>query len=100
MNMDCLITNQRDTISIATKVYDYIYIDKPIVAFINEDSADADLLCQFKHSFIVNSKESFINAITRISSDSIAFLDENLYKERYCRRAAMDVLLPYIENCI
>lgn len=96
--MDWLILNNRDTRSQGTKIFDYIYLNKPIIAFIQKNSEIGDLLGNFKNSFIVENVDHFINAIMRLQSNDIRTLDEKINVENYSRKASMMKLSEYLDE--
>lgn len=64
--MDFLILNNRAHFELGTKIYDYLYLNKPILAFINEKSDIWRLLSRFRNTFLIQSSEDFISGIGRL----------------------------------
>src|SRR5690606_38588258 len=55
-NCHILVLNNRSPNSHGTKIFDYIALNKPIIAFIHQESEIADLLQPFDNSFIVTNE--------------------------------------------
>lgn len=96
--MDCLILNHRDNRSDGTKIFDYIYLNKPIIAFTQKDSAIGDLLNNFKNGFIVEKTEDFNKSIEILWKNQIDTLDNDVNVEKYSRASAMLELERYIKS--
>lgn len=98
--MNCFVLNNRDNRSQGTKIFDYILLNKPIIAFISKDSEIADVLSNFRNSFVVKTADDFVNAVCLIRQNRIESLDDNIDIQKYSRRAAMVKLLKYIDRSL
>jgi hypothetical protein len=83
----CLIVHYKR--ALGTKIFDYIYTDKPVVFFAHQDSAIASILSKCKNAFRCESADDASEAIRKI-------IDENLEtlgcseREVYSRRIQND----------
>jgi len=59
-----------------TKVFDYIYLNKPIIAVVKPGISLEKLLRQFDHSFICYEKEDVLNALNELAKDRTMKLTE------------------------
>jgi len=96
--MNCLVLNNRDKFSRGTKIYDYIFLNKPIIAFISKDSEIADFLLKFKNSFIVETKKDFLGAIRTILNNNLTYLDTDRDLARFSRKSSMKQLHHYLHS--
>lgn len=73
VDMNCLIVHYKR--GLGTKLFDYIYLDKPIVYFAPKDSAIADVLKQADNSFICQDSGDAAAAIENIIVNKIKSLE-------------------------
>ncbi|WP_213818719.1 glycosyltransferase [Garciella nitratireducens] len=95
--MDILILNHRSKSSIGTKIYDYIYLNKPIIAFIEQNSVIGNFLNQFDYAYIVDEEEKLETAFQFILKNN-GQLSEHLNKEIYSRKHQMEKLYRILNN--
>jgi hypothetical protein len=98
--MDCLLINNRDIAHFPTKIYDYIWLNKPVVALLAPGSELGGWLKRFRHAYQVQTASELSDRLTQIARFSIRQLDPEIDKESYSRRAAADQLLPYLHNVL
>lgn len=94
--MDCLLLNHRSPYMVGTKIYDYIYLNKPIVAFAKKEDEISKLLNNFQNSFTIENKEEFISSLKTIDTDHLEVLDINFNKHQYSREYQMQKLFGYL----
>lgn len=76
--MDCLILNNREPYALGTKIFDYVYVNKPIIAFAEEESEIGRFLGFFENSFIISSAQKDIANVWSIIRDKkLNCLDSN-----------------------
>lgn len=94
--MDALLLNNRAKENLGTKVFDYIYLNKPILAFSSTDSEIGKLMNNFQNGFVVSTEEELKEALISIDSLQDKFLDTEEQKAYYSRNIQSDILLRYI----
>lgn len=80
-----LLSSDLRGIGYGTKVYDYIYCNKPIIFVGDKDAGLANFLLKFKNSFVCESKKEILSAIRIIKANSILTLDEDIDVNVYNR---------------
>lgn len=68
-----------------TKIFDYIYVNKPIIAITSPNIAINSLIDNFSNAFICNNSADVINAIETVLQEKIRILDNNLNIGEYSR---------------
>ncbi len=99
-SLDCLVLNHRSPLMVGTKIYDYIYLNKPIVAFARPKSAIADLLSGLKNAFLVSNTSEFIQALLQIRETGVRELNPQLDVYRYSRNHALEKAFPAIKKVL
>ncbi|HEY9168508.1 MAG TPA: hypothetical protein VIN72_03385 [Lutibacter sp.] len=97
-NVNVLLINDNSIIGHGTKIFDYIYLNKPIVAFVPKQSAIASLLSNFENGYICNSKNEISRILRNIISNNINYLDFNLDRTEYSRSFQFQILFNQIHN--
>lgn len=80
--INCLIVHYKR--GLGTKLFDYIYVDKPVVYFAPPDSSIADVLNTCAHSYRCENHEDAQKAIQEVIQNKINTLD-CAEKEKYSR---------------
>lgn len=75
---DCLVLNAISDVSLPVKVYDYIRLNKPVVALVARDSAAAGLLRRFSGAFVVQTARQVGDAFRKILTGPIRHLAPKL----------------------
>lgn len=96
--MSILVLNHRDRVSRGTKIYDYILINRPVLAFVHKDSEIARFLSQFSGSYIVENAVDVVEAIDDVLTAGQRHLGQDIAVDQYSRRASADKLLAYLNN--
>ena len=91
-NMDVMILNNRSKYALGTKVFDYMFINKPIIAFIEKESELGALLNKFGNGFTVQSKSEFKRFIKYIIDNNITCLDTNIDFRKYSREFQAELM--------
>lgn len=75
--MICCAIEWNNSYGYGTKVFDYIYVNKPIIASVVKTTELASFLSQFKNAFVSESVSDIENAIVQISKNCFSLLDDN-----------------------
>jgi len=70
---------------VGTKIYDYIFWNKPVIAAVPQDTPLAELVSTFQHGYVCDSAEKVYNALLDIVENKYDKLDSNLDIARYSR---------------
>lgn len=73
------------TSGLGTKIFDYIFADRPILLLAPKASTLAKLVGSFAHGMVCESREETFEAIEKVLSQEIAGLDPELRKEQFSR---------------
>lgn len=68
-----------------TKVFDYIYLNKPILALMPEKIALAQFLRRFPNAYLCQTQEQLVADITKLWERKVERLDDKLDKSLYSR---------------
>lgn len=98
--LDMLVLNNRYRKNLGTKIFDYIYVNKPIIAITDLNSDISSILNNFNAGFTVNSREELKKAIQTIDNMEQKILDQDDKRWRYSRRTQAEKLLYHIEKFI
>lgn len=82
---DFFIVEDTSPDDVGTKIYDYIFWNKPVVAAVPKDIPLALLVDTFEHGYVCDSKEEIFNAIKDIVDNKYEKLDSKLDKMKYSR---------------
>lgn len=96
--MNCLVSNNRFYIGLGTKIFDYIYLNKPIITFVDRKSENALFLGKFENAFIVESENEFQKALNEIINKKLIYLDRKYDKELYSRAGQMQIFKKVLEE--
>lgn len=99
-NCQILVLNNRSSNSHGTKIFDYIALNKPIIAFIHPDSEIADLLRPFNNAFIVTNENECRKAIENILQKKLNCLDEHIDLYNYSRLSQTRIYEHLIHSVI
>lgn len=96
--MDGLIVNNRSKLELGTKIFDYIYLNKPIIAFSQAQSDMSKLARKFTNGFSVTNEKELEEALVKINNLPDKYLDTEKQKSYYSRSIQANILLEYILN--
>lgn len=65
-DMNFLILNNRLEYGLGTKIFDYLYLNKPILAFLTLSSENWQFLSQFNNVYLIQNSNDFILAIQNL----------------------------------
>ncbi|MCK4282895.1 MAG: hypothetical protein KAX44_01155 [Candidatus Brocadiae bacterium] len=87
VSADCLVLNAISEVSIPAKTYDYIAVNRPIVAFVTPRSAAGRLLCRFSGAFLVQTAKQAERALRTIIQRDVVELspgpDPTQFSQQY-----------------
>ena len=95
----CLL-NSKFNYALGTKIFDYIYANKPIIALISTNSAIADVLQNFENGFVCDSEEDLKSIILRIVTENLDELGSCSNKLKYSRQYQMSKYYDAIRTTI
>ncbi len=98
-NSDVSISVIDFKIGLGTKLFDYIRINKPIVALAPPDSEYEEILSQYENAFICQTLEDITNALEKIFSEDIKVLATN-NTEQYSRKMQNEIYYKLIESSL
>ncbi|WP_368652895.1 glycosyltransferase [Ornithinibacillus sp. 4-3] len=97
----CVIIDIRNH-AIGTKIYDYIYINKPIIYIGKKNTQLAKLVTSFESGFSCQTEEEVYKAITEIANNKIDYLTNkkniNKYSREYQNEKVFSVLKKLTEG--
>ncbi|MBY5959916.1 glycosyltransferase [Membranicola marinus] len=95
---DILVLNNRSSNALGTKIFDYIALNKPIIAFANPDSEIANLLLPFENAFVIENETECKEVISSIFDLHITYLDQNINLFDYSRLSQTKIFENLIEE--
>ena len=73
-------------IGLGTKLYDYIYLNKPVVAYVPKHSEFAEVLSKAENAFVCQSAEQMSSAFeTIIAENRLTLTDNKAFAEQFSR---------------
>lgn len=100
--MDCLVLNNREDYALGTKIFDYIHLNKPIIAFTTPGSEIDRLLSSFKNAFrIYNNRDNIIKELREIfvmEDKKLDIIENNVKK--YSRSYQFEKLLIKVKQIV
>lgn len=71
---------------LGTKIFDYIHLNKPVLAVAPRNIHFADFISQFQNSFLVDTQEDVYNAFRTVIDQGLTVLDSAVDTDNYSRR--------------
>jgi len=100
--MDIFILNNKCKYALGTKIFDYLYLNKPIFAFVEKDSAVWEFLRDLKNTFLIQNSQDFINAINKLINTKdckvISEYELKQYSRKYQTKILFNYLIMFMEN--
>ncbi len=90
---DCLVLNAISDVSLPVKIYDYIALNRPIVAFVAPESAAGRLLARFPGAFLAATAEQALDAFVTIADRGIRELQAGLDTTEFSQQYQFEKLL-------
>ena len=82
-NIFVIVDDRKD--AMGTKIYDYLYLNKPIIYVGNPNTALSRFVDKFENGFSCSTEKETIDAIEYIFKNNISRLDSNYEKSAYSR---------------
>lgn len=71
---------------LGTKIFDYIRLNKPVLAVAPDHIYFAEFVSRFQHCYRVDSEEEIYNAFKKVMTEEIATLDDKVDADAFSRR--------------
>ena len=97
-SMDALALNAISDLSLPAKVYDYVYLNRPVVALVAPDSAAAGLMSEFPGAFMAQTAEGLRRAFERIRTDRVRELEPGLNPTEFSQQEQFETLLSALRE--
>ncbi len=97
---DILVLNNRSSNALGTKIFDYLALNKPIIAFADLDSEISNLLRPFENAFIVEDETECRQVIKSIIHRKINYLDKDIDLFNYSRLSQTRIFEEIIKSVI
>jgi len=94
----CLVLNAISDISLPVKVYDYIGVNRPVLAFVTPESEAGRLLSRFSGAFLVQTAAEAEGALDRIADQGLRHLQAGLDKAEFGQRRHFERLIERLEE--
>jgi glycosyltransferase involved in cell wall biosynthesis len=94
--MDFLILNNRSTYGIGSKTFDYLYLNKPILAFLDPKYENWDFLSQFKSMYLIQKPLDLVDAIKDLLKKEDWTVIDRADLKQYSRKYQTDKLYKYL----
>lgn len=89
---DFFVVEDTSPDDVGTKIYDYIYWNKPIVGAVPKDIPLAKLIASFKNGFVCDDEVEILSSMKHIINNNIRCLDDNLDILMYSRKKQNQVI--------
>ena len=97
-DMDFLILNNRTKYALGTKIFDYLYLNKPIMIFMTADSEIWKLLSDFSNTYLIQNSEDMIIAIKELLNSNDWNVIDRKMLQTYSRKYQTEKLYKYFIN--
>lgn len=96
--LDFLILNNRFDHDLGTKIYDYFFLNKPILAFTTPKSDIWQLLSKFHNTFLIQTPEDFISAINYLKKAEDYSVINKSEIMKFSRKYQMEYLYSILKS--
>lgn len=83
---DFFVVEDNSPDDVGTKIYDYIYWNKPVVAVVPPEGPLAKLVSGFANGFVCTTSDQVRAAVEKISAEHLDCLDPHLDRDRFSRK--------------
>ncbi|MHC5035171.1 MAG: glycosyltransferase [Planctomycetota bacterium] len=97
---DCGVASPLSEVSLPVKVYDYIGLNRPILAFASSGSAMAQLLEPLPGALVVRGAEQAARALRRMVEGQVTELQPGLDPHEYSQQHQFNLLLQRLESML
>lgn len=96
-----MITSNYLKEAVSTKVFDYIFINHPVLALVPQNSASERILQNFENCFFIDNALAMEQALIKIYERKIQYLTENQSKKEFYSRGRQNgILCQYISDIV
>lgn len=97
---DFFVVEDTSPDDVGTKIYDYIFWNKPVVAVVPPEGPLAKLLSGFANGFVCTTSDEVRAAVERIVAKRLNCLDPNLDRDRFSRRHQNKLIEGILEDAV
>lgn len=97
---DFFVVEDTSPDDVGTKIYDYIFWNKPVVAVVPPEGPLAKLLSGFANGFVCTTSDEVRAAVERIAAERLDCLDPNLDRDRFSRRHQNKLIEGILEDAV
>lgn len=80
-----VLSSDLESFGLGTKVYDYIYCNKPMLYMGSKETALAKFVATFQNGFVCSNSEEVFQALLKVYSQKLDYLDNNVDVNTYSR---------------
>jgi hypothetical protein len=97
---DCLVLNAISDVSLPAKVYDYIGVNRPVLAFAAAESALGRLLSRFEGAFVVQTAGQAGQALGVIAQRRLSQLQPGLDTTQFSQQRQFECLVHKLSDLL
>lgn len=97
---DFFVVEDTSPDDVGTKIYDYIFWNKPVVAVVPPEGPLAKLLSGFANGFVCTTSDEVRAVVERIAAERLDCLDPNLDRDRFSRRHQNKIIEGVLEDAV
>lgn len=97
---DFFVVEDTSPDDVGTKIYDYIFWNKPVVAVVPPEGPLAKLLSGFANGFVCTTSDEVRAAVERIVAERLDCLDPNLDRDRFSRRHQNKLIEGILQDAV
>lgn len=95
---DFFVVEDTSPDDVGTKIYDYIFWNKPVIAVVPPSGPLAKFVSSFRNGFVCTTSAEVRVAVERIVTLGLDCLDPDLDRDRYSRRHQNELIESILEN--
>lgn len=97
---DFFVVEDTSPDDVGTKIYDYIFWNKPVIAVVPPEGPLANLVTSFKNGFVCTTSAEIRAALERIAAQHLDCLDPDLDRYRFSRRHQNRLIEDILESAV
>ncbi len=97
---DFFVVEDTSPDDVGTKIYDYIYWNKPVVAVVPPEGPLAKLVSGFANGFVCTTSDEVRAVVEKIAVERLDCLDPNLDRDRFSRRHQNGLIEGVLEDAV
>lgn len=98
--MSCFVLNNSMEGALGTKIFDYIFLNKPIIGMIKKPSELSNTLLSFKNGYVTENPFELKNILRTLIKNTPAFLDRTMDKRIYARSYQIEKLAERLNGLV